>query len=143
MTAEFALFLACAALVLLTYLVGIRMFRMRVAEMKQNRVHPQTIALSAERSSKLADTRASDNFNHLFELPTLFYALCALAIALGHVPTWLVVAAWVFVTSRLVHSIIQCGSNKVMHRFRLFLLGSFLLLGMWGAYIPSYLLALS
>ena len=139
MTAQHHLFTACAALVLLTFVVGLRLFVVRVREMRTRRIHPQSVALTAQRSQKLEDARASDNYNHLFELPVLFYVLCLGAIAIGHTPAWLPVLAWVFVALRIVHSAIQCTYNKVMHRFPVFLAGFFLLAGMWVAYSVSYL----
>ena len=87
------------------------------------------------------DSRASDNYNHLFELPVLFYVLCALAIATRHVPAWLPAAAWLFAALRIAHSGIQCSYNRVMHRFSVFLAGFLLLGAMWAGYALSYLAA--
>lgn len=129
---------ACATLVALTFIVGLRMFHVRIAEMKTRRIHPQSVALSADRSKKLGDARASDNYNHLFELPVVFYVLILMAIASGHIPGWLPGFAWLFVTLRVAHSAIQCTYNKVMHRFPVFLAGFFLVFAMWVAYAISY-----
>ena len=71
---------ACAVMVGLTFVVGLRMFRVRVGEMMARRIDPQSVALSAQRERRLEDSRASDNFNHLFELPVLFYALVVLIV---------------------------------------------------------------
>src|SRR5690554_6286110 len=120
MAPEKHLFAACAALALLTFAVGVRLFVVRVREMRTRRIHPQSVALTAQRSQKLEDARASDNYNDLFELPVL---------------------AWVFVALRILHSAIQCTYNKVMHRFPVFLMGFFLLGGMWVAYAVSFLTA--
>jgi|SRR5690554_6587573 len=131
---------ACAALVLLTFIVGARMLYVRVTEMRANRIHPQSIALSVQRSKNLEDSRAADNYSNLFELPVLLYALCATAIGVGHTPTWLVFGVWAFVASRVIHTAIQCTYNKVMHRFQIFLAGFVLILAMWMAYPISLLL---
>jgi hypothetical protein len=132
---------ACASLVVLTGVVGLRMLIVRVREMRARRIHPQSIALSAQRAQRLEDSRASDNYNHLYELPVLFYALCLAAIATGHIPAWLPPLAWLFVVLRGVHSVIQCTYNKVMHRFAVFLAGFLLVFAMWVAYAVSYLSA--
>ena len=132
---------ACAALALLTFLVGLRMLAVRVAEMRARRIHPQAVALSAQRAQRLDDSRASDNCNDLFELPVLFYALCALALATTHVPGWLPAAAWLFVALRIAHSAIQCSYNRVMHRFAVFLAGFALLGAMWAGFALSHLAA--
>lgn len=134
MTPSQQLVLACAAMVLLTLVVGLRLLFVRVAEMRARRIPPQLVATRRQVAEALADSRASDNFSHLFEVPTLFYALCVTALALGQIPGWLPVLAWLFVALRVAHSAIQCTYNKVMHRFPVFLAGFFLISGMWLAY---------
>jgi len=135
------LVMACSALALLTFGVGIHMYRARIREMKTDRIHPQSVALSAEKGDRLKDTRAADNFSHLFELPVLFYVLCVLAIASQQIPGWLPIAAWIFVVSRFIHSFIQCTYNKVMHRFVIFVAGFFLLALMWIGFLISILVS--
>jgi hypothetical protein len=72
--------------------------------------------------------RVADNYNHLFEQPTLFYAI-ALAIALlGHVDQLHVQCAWAFTGLRIVHSLVQATVNIVMVRLSLFL-GAWIALG--------------
>jgi hypothetical protein len=132
---------ACASLALLTCIVGLRMLHVRVREMRAKAVHPQSVALSAQLAQRLEDSRASDNYKHLFELPVVFYVLCLMAIATGHIPNWLPACAWLFVILRVIHSVIQCSYNKVMHRFQVFLAGYFLVFVMWVAFAISYIAA--
>lgn len=139
MSATQHIFAACLAMVALTFVVGLHMFRVRVGEMMARRIHPQSVALSGQRAQRLEDSRASDNFNHLFEVPVLFYLLCAVAIGTGHIPVWLPALAWLFVLSRVVHSAIQCTYNRVMHRLAVFLGSVLLLLVMWAMYAGSFL----
>jgi len=136
-----SLIAACAAMVLLTGLVGLKMLQARVAEMRRRRIHPQAVALSAQRVQRLEDTRASDNYSNLLELPVLFYVLCLAAIATQHIPGWLPAFAWLFVGTRVLHSVIQCTYNKVMHRFYVFLAGFFLVAALWLAFVVSILAA--
>ena len=139
MTSSQHLILACAAMVLLTFAVGLRLLFVRVGEMRANRIHPQSVSTRRQVAERLKDTRASDNFAHLFEVPVLFYAFCLAAVASGHIPSWLPLFAWMFVASRVIHSLIQCTYNKVMHRFVVFLAGFGLIAGMWIAYAISFL----
>ena len=141
MTPSQHLVAACLAMVALTFGVGLRMFRVRVGEMMARRIDPQSVALSGQKAGRFQDTRASDNFSHLFEVPVLFYLLCAVAIGSGHVPAWLPALAWLFVLTRVVHSAIQCSYNRVMHRFAAFLAGFFLLMVMWAMFGGSFLAA--
>lgn len=66
--------------------------------------------------------RIADNYNHLFEQPTLFYAVCLTIAVAGHVDAMAVNCAWAFVAIRVVHSLIQSTVNIVLLRFGVFLL---------------------
>lgn len=127
-----AIFLPAFAMAALTLVVWLRMYFLRIGEMKRERIHPQSIATSAQIAARLSDTRAADNFRNLFELPVLFYlAICVAAIA-GLATTATLVLAWLFVLLRVVHSAIQCSYNKVMHRFQAYLAGSVVLWLLWA-----------
>lgn len=139
MTPTQHLVLACASLITLTLFICIYMLVHRVKTMKTLRITPQSVALSAQRISKFEDSRFSDNYNHLFELPIVFYVLCTLALVTQHIPTWFIMTAWLFVISRCVHSCIQCGTNNVMQRFSVFVFGILLLTIMLLGLVCSYL----
>jgi hypothetical protein len=130
---------ACLAQVLLTFAVGLRLLATRVGEMRRRRIHPQSVANSVQMASKLEDLRAADNFRNLFEVPVLFFALCAMALATGLLPGWLQTGAWLFVAARVAHSLIQCSYNKVMHRFAAFLASFLLVTVLWLAFGWSYI----
>ena len=82
----------------------------------QDAAHPGTMTLPSEVS------RISDNYNHLFEQPTLFYAIAISIAVLGHSDQTAVTCAWSFVVLRVVHSLIQSTVNLVMLRFGVFAL---------------------
>ena len=72
----------------------------------------------------------ADNYNHLMEQPTIFYAV-ALAIAIAGVGDGLnMMLAWFYVGTRVVHSVVQSTINNVMIRFSLFALGTIAVLVM-------------
>jgi hypothetical protein len=128
---------ACLAMVLLVFFVGVAMFFARVQEMQRKRMHPQALANSLDRTTNLENVQAADNFRNLFEVPVLFFALAAVALATNYVPGWLVVCSWIFVALRLLHSAIHCTYNKVSHRFTFFLASFALVVGMWIAFFVS------
>ncbi len=130
---------ACLALVLLTFAVGVRLLVCRVQEMREKRVHPQTVATSLQMVARLENVQAADNFRNLFETPVLFYVLATIALAMAYTPLWLVIGAWLYVALRVLHSLIQCTYNKVMHRFRVFLASFALLTILWVAFFVSLL----
>jgi len=118
-------------LVLLTFCVMVRMLTSRIAQMKANKIHPQTISTSAELAARIPDTRASDNFRNLFETPVMFYAGMVFAQLTQPGNTVLLAFAWLYVLLRIIHSLIQCSYNKVMHRFYVFFSSIWVLLGIW------------
>lgn len=126
-----AFFLPAFVLVLLTVAVMLRMLMSRIAEMKANKIHPQSIATSGALAARMPDTRASDNFRNLFETPVLFYAAMLFAQSTPQAGQLLLGLAWFYVALRVVHSIIQCSYNKVMHRFYVFLTSVGVLLAIW------------
>lgn len=141
MTPAQQLLLACFTLIGLTLSVCLHMLNHRVKTMKLKRISPQSVALLAQRLSHFDDSRKSDNYNHLFELPVLFYVLCLMALITEHTPIWFIVASWCFVFSRMLHSWIQCTYNKVMHRFSVFVAGVFILISMWLGFGLTYFLS--
>ena len=119
------------ALVALTFGVGVLLLLRRVHGMRAGRIHPQSVAAARDMTAKLEDQRAADNFRNLFETPVLFYAAILAAIAL-HGGSWpLLVLAWIYVAVRVVHSIIHCTYNKVMHRFPVFIVSMCVLFVIW------------
>ncbi|MEO8803290.1 MAG: MAPEG family protein [Rudaea sp.] len=125
------MFWPALAMVALTFVVWLRMFFTRVAQMKRDRIHPQAVATSAQAALKLTDSRAADNFRNLFELPVLFYLAVVITVQFAQVSLTTLVLTWLFVALRIVHSAIQCTYNKVMHRFYAYLTGGAVLWILW------------
>ena len=63
----------------------------------------------------------TDNYNHLFEQPTLFYALVIYIYLMEHVDITHLYLAWLYAVFRIVHSGIQITSNNVSYRALMFL----------------------
>lgn len=127
-----AVFSPAFALVLLTFCVWVRLYVVRIAEMRRLRIHPQSIANSLQAAQRLVDTRAADNFRNLFELPVLFYAALGVAFAIGAVDAVTLALAWIFVALRVAHSLVHCSYNRVMHRFAVYMAGAVALWMLWG-----------
>lgn len=75
--------------------------------------------------------RVADNYNHLHEQPTIFYALALVAQLAGGVDATLVGLAWAYVGLRVVHSLVQATRNVIPIRFAVFALGSLVLMVIW------------
>lgn len=107
-----------------TVVMAIWMLATRIPAMQAARIDPQ----QAQTTSRLVEMlphdviKISNNYNHLFEQPTLFYAV-AIAIAVaGIADSFFVSCAWAFVVLRVAHSLVQATVDIVMLRFTLFLI---------------------
>lgn len=130
------IWLPCAAMVLVTALVWVKLYADRLGEMRSKRINPQSLSTARAAADKLENTQAADNFRNLFEMPVLFYVFClAIAVNGGSTPGF-VVAAWSFVGLRGLHSLIHVTYNRVMHRFLVYAASTLLLFGMWIAFMP-------
>jgi len=134
MVGKVDILLPCAAMVLVTALVWIKLYVDRLAELGELKVDPQSIRNSTVAAGVLKRVESSDNFKNLFEVPVLFYALCACLAASDQVTPFFVVAAWVFVALRALHSFIHVTYNQVMHRFYSYAAGTVLVFVMWGVF---------
>jgi len=74
----------------------------------------------------------ADNYNHLMEQPTIFYALVFYIVLAGHSDALHIYMAWAYVGLRVVHTLIQCTVNIVMARFAVFTLSTIVLMIMVG-----------
>ena len=72
----------------------------------------------------------ADNYNHLMEQPTLFYA-AALVLAFAGAGEGLNAGlAWAYVAMRVVHSLVQALTNVIVLRFAVFMAASLVLLAL-------------
>lgn len=77
------------------------------------------VAKGEERASWVAD-----NYNHLMEQPTVFYAVSLALALLGAGQGAALGLAWAYVGLRIAHSLVQVLLNRVIVRFALFALAS-------------------
>lgn len=80
----------------------------------------------------------AQNYNHQFEAPVLFYVLCfgAMISDLGNEVT--LALAWGYVGARILHSLIHMTYNRVLHRFAMFSLSSFILIALFINIVMAY-----
>ena len=121
-----------ATLILLTFIVMFAMLKARIGEMTERRIHPQSAPSSTQLNAVHKNTKGSDNYENLFELPTLFYVLCViLMFSTKPLSPILLGLAWAYVALRSWHSFVHVSYNKVMHRFKIFLASTVALGVMW------------
>ena len=116
----------------LTFLVWIYLFALRIPEIQQKGIRPDKLRDRAEAHKLLnVSAAASNNLKNLFELPVLFYVATLLAMVLLIQDVLLIRLAWGFVILRIIHSVIHCTYNGVMHRFIVYFVSGLFLLLMW------------
>jgi hypothetical protein len=72
----------------------------------------------------------ADNYNHLFEQPTVFYPIAIVLALLGQGSGLDLGLAWAYVMLRVLHSVFQSTVNKIEVRFVLFALSSLVLIAL-------------
>lgn len=105
---------------LLTLVMLIWMYATRIPAMSRAGIDAQSATKASMQSLPDEVVRVADNYNHLFEQPTLFYAVAISIAVLGHVDGLHVVCAWAFAGLRIAHSLVQATVNVIAVRFAIF-----------------------
>ncbi len=119
------------ALIVWTMLIWSLMYLRRIPAMQkagiapQSAKHPGSLAVLPSRARA-----AADNYNHLHEQPTVFYALAFYLHLTAGADIMAIILAWGYVGLRVVHSVVQTTVNLVVVRFSLFALSSLILIGL-------------
>lgn len=126
-TTEFLL--PVLALVAWTLVMWFWLYATRIPAMKRAGIDPQEAAHPGTYAHRMPGHARSvaDNYNHLHEQPTIFYALMFFAALTGGADTTAAGLAWAYVVLRILHSLVQATFNRVVVRFAVFALGSLVL----------------
>ena len=105
------------------------LYATRLPAMKRAGIDPQEAAHPGTYAHRMPEyaRSAAENYNHLHEQPTIFYALMFFVALTGGATAATLNLAWMYVGSRIVHSLVQATVNKVVVRFTVFAFGSLLL----------------
>jgi hypothetical protein len=103
---------------LLTVVMAAWMSLTRITTMQQKGIGLQEAAHVSDLRPLLPSSvrRVADNYNHLFEAPTLFYAIALAIIVAGLADPIHATCAWVFLGARIAHSAVQATINIVWAR---------------------------
>lgn len=72
--------------------------------------------------------KINNNIRNQFETPVLFYVLVLVLLNLGAVGWLTQLLAWLFVLSRIAHTLVHTGTNQLPLRRRLFTFGCVVLI---------------
>ena len=119
------------ALVVWTHVMWTWMYATRIPAIRKSRMVLDPAAPRGEQMASLpANVRwKADNYNHLMEQPTLFYAI-AIVLAIVDPDGTNRALAWTYVGLRVVHSLVQATFNKIEVRFGVFALSSLVLIAL-------------
>lgn len=119
------------ALIVLSLLVWIWMYATRIPAMQKAGIDPNKARHPGSLDGLPSSARqVADNYNHLMEQPTIFYALVFYVVLANHGDQLDIYLAWAYVGLRVVHTLVQCTVNNVTLRFSVFALSTLVLMAM-------------
>lgn len=128
------------ALILWSLIVWVWMYATRIPAMLKAKLDPQDARFPGSLDVLPDKVRqVADNYNHLFEQPTIFYALAVYTYLSATVSPLTCALAWSYVGLRIVHSLIQGTINIVNLRFLVFATSTLVLIA-WALIEASVLL---
>lgn len=115
-------------LIIWTLIMLVWLYAKRIPAMQKAKIKPDDYKLKGATNVLPDDARAvADNYNHLHESPTIFYALALTIHVAGINNAVLTTLAWAYVFIRIIHSLIQATQGKVVIRFSMFILSAIVL----------------
>jgi hypothetical protein len=124
---------AVLALIVWSLIVWAWMYALRLPAMQKAGIRPDDARHPGALDVLPASARqVAENYNHLMEQPTIFYALAFFTVAAQHDSGTVVTLAWAYVVLRVIHSLIQNTVNRVTARFAVFSLSTIVLI-VWTA----------
>ena len=119
------------ALIAWTFVMWFWMYATRIPAIQRANVDMAELTRTGKKLDLPPEVaRVADNYNHLHEQPTIFYALALATQVAGAADGVAVALAWTYVALRVLHSLVQATVNVIPVRFTVFALGSFVLLAL-------------
>ena len=125
------------ALMIWTMIMWVWMYATRIPAMQKNPdidANRLVGATGASLRAMLPDrvNWKADNYNHLHEQPTVFYAVGIVLAIIGAGDGVPALLAWIYAGLRVIHTIVQVTANRVLVRFVLFAVSSIVLMALIG-----------
>lgn len=125
---------AAVALMIWTMVMWLWMYATRIPAMSKAGIDAKNLVggSGSDLRGKLPDAVnwKADNYNHLHEQPTVFYAVCVVLAIIGAGDGMNAFLAYIYTGIRIIHSLVQATANRVMVRFVLFFLSSLVLIAL-------------
>lgn len=112
-----------------TLAMEVWMYAVNIPIIQKLKINNTTTKSQLEAQTPATARWKRENYNHLMEQPTQFYAIAlTLAIARGGKDDGIDgILAWAYTGTRILHSLVHVTENKLMLRFSLFAFSSCLL----------------
>lgn len=120
------------ALLAWTMVMWLWMYATRIPAMNKAGIKPDDARNTGALASLLPEQVQwkANNYNHLHEAPTLFYAVAIVLAIIGQGDGLNTIIAWAYVGLRVAHSIVQATINRVAIRFGIYALSSLALMAL-------------
>lgn len=117
------------ALIVWTFVIWVWLYLTRIPAMRAAGIDATKIKRKGDLDPlPVSVQQIADNYNHLHEQPTVFYALAIYTHLAGVSDPFNIALAWTYVALRVIHSLIQCTWNFVPVRFFVFAASSVVLM---------------
>jgi len=126
------------ALIFWIFVVGVILAVRRKNAFASGAVRPDEVSVSTERYPVPARLAAA-NFTNQFESPVIFFAVVMVAMETGATGYAMALLAWLYVATRVVHTLIHIGPNKLPLRGAVYGIGVIALFCMWLGVLISVL----
>jgi hypothetical protein len=125
---EHGLLAPVVALAAWSLLMLIWLYATRIPAMQRAGIKPGEIKPGADLPKLPAwASNVADNYNHLMEQPTIFYATAFALQLLSQTDQNTIMLAWAYVGLRVIHSLVQATVNIILVRFSIFVISSVVL----------------
>lgn len=126
------------AMIFWIFVVGVILALRRKTAFTSRAVRPDEVSVSTERYPVPARLAAA-NFSNQFETPVIFFAVVMVAMETGATGYVMALLAWLYVATRVVHTLIHVGPNKLPLRGAVYGVGCIALFCMWLGVVISVL----
>ncbi|MGX1742077.1 MAPEG family protein [Bosea sp. NPDC055353] len=126
------------AMIFWIFVVGVILALRRKNAFTSGAVRPDEVTVSTERYPVPARLAAA-NFTNQFETPVIFFALVMVAMETGATGYVMALLAWLYVATRIVHTLVHIGPNPLKLRGAIYGIGVIALFCMWLGVLISVL----
>lgn len=120
------------AMALIVLYISIRLAVLRYRAVVHDGLHPGYFKHNRGGKPPEYLQRTTDHYDNLYEQPMLFYVVSILIYITGQTDMLLILLAWAYIATRLLHGYIHIKLNKILWRRNSFFLSTIVLFTLWG-----------